>query len=157
MPATSHSLSSAYGYPFVMVDRIESHDSGRRTLVASKCVAHNEPLLQGHFPGYPIFPGALLIECLQQASSLLMRLDAGLDSTVRTILAESDIKHMEPVYPGEMVRLETRLVATDGLESTFRVRAVVDTREVTKGQLVLRVLEEASRDERLLLPISDPR
>ena len=31
----------------------------------------NEPFFQGHFPGYPLMPGVLVIEALAQIASIL--------------------------------------------------------------------------------------
>lgn len=128
---------SPYAYPFVMLDRIETYDANRRRLFGLKCVPRNEPLLQGHFPGFPIFPGALLIECLAQAAGALLKLDAGWPPATKVLLADSRIKHMRPVYPGDQVTLECQMVARTGTGASFRVRALVEGDEITKGQLAL--------------------
>jgi 3-hydroxyacyl-[acyl-carrier-protein] dehydratase len=129
---------SPYGFPFIMLDRVVSYDRAQRKLAGIKCVPRNEPMMHGHFPGFPIFPGVLLIECLLQASSFLMRLDRGMDARAKNLLARSRIKHMEPVYPGETVELETQILKSDSDGCTFKVRALVRGSEVTKGQISLR-------------------
>jgi 3-hydroxyacyl-[acyl-carrier-protein] dehydratase len=122
-----------------MLDRIETYDAKQRKLVGLKCVPSNEPLLQGHFPGFPIFPGVLLIECLVQAAGALMKLDAGWPGATKVLLADSRIKHMRPVYPGDQVTLECQMVSRTGTGGSFRVRALVESEEVTKGQLALQL------------------
>jgi 3-hydroxyacyl-[acyl-carrier-protein] dehydratase len=131
-------LESPHAYPFIMLDRVESYDRKQRKLVGLKCVPRSEPLLQGHFPGFPIFPGVLLIECLSQASAVLLKLDAGWPPLTRTLLADSRIKHMRPVYPGDQIRLECQITLSDANSARFCVRALVDGEEVTRGQLALR-------------------
>ena len=45
-------------YPFLLIDKIidfKEHDY----LIAQKNVSNNEPFFQGHFPGYPVFPGCI--------------------------------------------------------------------------------------------------
>ncbi len=49
-------------YPFLLVDRIMKLIPGDR-IVAMKNVTINEPFFQGHFPGKPVMPGVLIIDC----------------------------------------------------------------------------------------------
>ena len=44
-------------YPFLLVDRIEELEIGKR-VIGIKNVTVNEPFFQGHFPGRPIMPGS---------------------------------------------------------------------------------------------------
>ena len=49
-------------YPFLLVDRIVEIEGDKR-IVGLKNVTINEPFFQGHFPGAPVMPGVLIIEC----------------------------------------------------------------------------------------------
>ncbi len=57
-----------HGYPFQMFDKIKSYDHEKGRIIAIKNIAQNDPFIQGHFPGNPIFPGVLIIEALAQAA-----------------------------------------------------------------------------------------
>src|SRR5207237_6996412 len=57
-------------YPFLLVDRVLSCDPGV-SIRGLKNVTFNEPFFQGHFPGFPLMPGVLVIEALAQLSALL--------------------------------------------------------------------------------------
>ena len=46
-------------YPFLLVDRVLECEVGQR-IKAVKNVTLNEPFFQGHFPGYPVMPAALM-------------------------------------------------------------------------------------------------
>ncbi len=46
-----------HAYPFQMFDKVKSYDHEKGRIVAVKNVAQNDPFIQGHFPGNPIFPG----------------------------------------------------------------------------------------------------
>ena len=51
-------------YPMLMVDRIlEITDD---SIVGIKNVTVNEPHFTGHFPGFPVMPGVLIIEAMAQ-------------------------------------------------------------------------------------------
>ena len=52
-------------YPFILVDRILELDPGKH-IVGIKNVTINEPFFQGHFPGFPIMPGVLIVEAMAQ-------------------------------------------------------------------------------------------
>ncbi len=60
-------------YPFLLVDRVVEFEANKRVL-AYKNVSNNEPFFSGHFPGYPVMPGVLVIEALAQAGGLLTQL-----------------------------------------------------------------------------------
>src|SRR3546814_7969916 len=60
-------------YPFFLADRVLSFEPNAR-LRAIKNVTINEPFFQGHFPGYPVMPGVLVIEAMAQAAGLLTQL-----------------------------------------------------------------------------------
>ena len=58
-------------YPFLLIDRVVEIERKKR-IVAIKNVTINEPFFQGHFPGYPIMPGALVVEAIAQAGGVLL-------------------------------------------------------------------------------------
>ena len=58
-------------YPFLLIDRVVEFEPTKR-LVAIKNVTINEPFFQGHFPGYPIMPGVLVVEAMAQAGGIIM-------------------------------------------------------------------------------------
>ena len=62
-------------YPFLLVDRILEVVPGERIL-GLKNVTADEPFFAGHFPGFPVMPGVLIVESLAQTGAVLMLRDA---------------------------------------------------------------------------------
>jgi len=64
-------------YPFLLVDRILEIGEGR--ILTLKNVTFNEPFFQGHFPGYPVMPGVLIVEAMAQSGAMLALSQLGAD------------------------------------------------------------------------------
>ena len=56
--------------PYLLVEEI--HSITERQIITSKRVSANEPWIKGHFPGAPIFPGAMMQELVTQSAGILM-------------------------------------------------------------------------------------
>ena len=56
---------------FQMLDRIVDLNIGERTIRAVCTMPKNRvPIFEGHFPGYPLMPGVLLIESMAQTDRM---------------------------------------------------------------------------------------
>ena len=95
-------------YPFLLIDRVLEAVPHER-IVAIKNVSFSEPLLQGHFPGNPIFPGVLIVEALAQAAAVLGHLsyEKGL---IQCLLTEvTSARFRRPVVPGDTMKFDVRV------------------------------------------------
>jgi 3-hydroxyacyl-[acyl-carrier-protein] dehydratase len=57
---------------FKLIDRIADLNVGERSITVEAQVPHQNTIFEGHFPGFPIMPGVLLIESMAQASGWLL-------------------------------------------------------------------------------------
>ncbi len=100
-------------YPFLLVDKIVEFEPKKR-IVGIKNVTMNEPFFQGHFPGHPIFPGALLIEAMAQVGCILMfkSFDISPDEYVVYFMGIDRARFRKPVRPGDTVKfvLEPKVI-----------------------------------------------
>ncbi|MCA9669232.1 MAG: beta-hydroxyacyl-ACP dehydratase [Myxococcales bacterium] len=60
--------------PLLLVDRISALDLQAQTLRAHRRIDPDDPVFVGHFPGAPVYPGALLVEAMGQATVCLHQL-----------------------------------------------------------------------------------
>jgi 3-hydroxyacyl-[acyl-carrier-protein] dehydratase len=118
-------------YPRLLVDRIMEHEPGLRAR-ALKNVTVNEPFFQGHFPGYPVMPGVLVIEALVQLSALLAR-DHGLALDISGI---AGARFKRQVAPGDQLILESRMEPAAENAGTFVVQATVEGELAAEAHLL---------------------
>jgi 3-hydroxyacyl-[acyl-carrier-protein] dehydratase len=98
-------------YPFLLIDRVVEFERGKR-LVAIKNVTMNEPFFQGHFPGYPIMPGVLVIEAMAQAGAIIMMSEMPDRETKLAVFTGIDkAKFRRQVIPGDQLRIEVDVLA----------------------------------------------
>jgi len=96
-------------YPFLLIDRVESIEG--KKLVAIKNVTINEPFFNGHFPGFPIMPGVLIVEAMAQAGGFLALQSEGADLGERKVffMTIDSARFRKPVVPGDQVRFEIEI------------------------------------------------
>ena len=115
-------------YPFLLVDRvIEIRESeGLKTIIAQKCVSRNEPFFEGHFPGYAVMPGVLILEAMAQAGACyVLGLDEYKGKLVLFTGADS-VKWRRQVIPGDVLTFEVTVGDIRHNIGTGKGRALVD-------------------------------
>ena len=117
-------------YPSLLIDRIDAVERGTEAR-GLKCVTINEPCFQGHFPGYPVLPGVLVLEALVQLSIVLAHATDADAPLVVTAIDGARFKRQ--VVPGDLLRLESRL--SPGW--TFAVQAWVGDQLAAEAQVTL--------------------
>ena len=127
-------------YPFILIDRVVELEPGKR-IVGLKNVSANEPFFQGHFPGYPIMPGVLIVEALAQAGSVLLLSQPDEQGKLPLFAGIDRLRFRRPVGPGDQLRLEVEFTMRRGSIGKGNVRATVDGQVVVEGELTFAVTE----------------
>src|SRR5881394_327446 len=98
-------------YPFLLIDRVIEIVRKKR-IVAIKNVTANEPHFAGHFPGYPIMPGVLIVEAIAQAGGALLLTEIpDRDQKLMVFTGIERAKFRKPVTPGDQLRVEVDVLA----------------------------------------------
>jgi len=91
--------------PFLFVDEIVEADENK--IVARHVFTEKEFFFKGHFPGYPVVPGVVLVETMAQSGGAGLRKLGVIEDGGLFFLATVDkVKFRRQVKPGDEVRSE---------------------------------------------------
>lgn len=150
-------------YPFLLVDRVLEIEAGKR-IVGMKCVTANEPFFQGHFPGFPVMPGVLIVESMAQLGAILAfysvrqshppvsplnkgGIEGGsedLDKYIPLFTGIDEAKFRKPVVPGDTLRIELNVLKQRGSIWRLSGQAFVD------GKLAAEAIIQAILEKRTI-------
>jgi 3-hydroxyacyl-[acyl-carrier-protein] dehydratase len=144
--------------PFLLLDRVlEIHPTGDVSdmapagkvgtkVVGLKNVTYNEPYFQGHFPGYAILPGVLLIEIMAQTASfsvypyLFHQAGGNLEALARSfqciLVGVDSARFRRPVVPGDTLKIETVVTKCRGKLWAFQCLITVDGQRVAEADIL---------------------
>ena len=94
---------------FKLIDRIVDLNMVEKTITVEAQVPKTSTVFEGHFPGYPIMPGVLLIESMAQTSGWLL-LAAMKFERMAFLAAVKEAKMRGFVTPGELLTVEAGIV-----------------------------------------------
>ena len=98
-------------YPFLLIDRVVDLTRKQR-IVALKNVSANEPFFVGHFPGFPIMPGVLIVEAMAQAGGALLLTEIpDREHKLMVFTGIERARFRRPVVPGDQLRIEVQVLA----------------------------------------------
>ena len=88
-------------------------------------IPQDHPSLPGHFPGQPIVPGVVILDC---AMAVLLR-----DRPTALLAGLDDVKFVAPVLPGA----EVSVTCGDSTADRLTFACAVDGRTVLRGRVRL--------------------
>ncbi len=134
-------------FPFLLIDRVLEFEPQKR-IVAIKNVTMNEPFFQGHFPGYPIMPGVLVVEAMAQAGALIMLSEIeDREKRLAVFTGIEKAKFRRPVTPGDQIRFEVNVLSFRSRAGRIEGRATVDGKLACEATLTCAVVTR-EREER---------
>ncbi len=120
-------------YPFLLVDRIVEYEPGKQ-IVGVKGVTHNEPFFIGHFPDFPVMPGVLIMEAMNQTGGVL-----AIDSTndkgefLPILTRIETARFRKPVFPGNQLVMKSEVTRHRHPVWWFQGKGYVDGELMAEG------------------------
>lgn len=122
-------------YPFLMVDRILELEEGKRA-VGIKNVTANEEFFNGHFPGYPVMPGVLIVEALAQVGAVSLLKKEENKGRLAFFTGIDNCRFKRQVVPGDTLRLEVEITRLRGPMGKGKAIATVDGELVCEAEIM---------------------
>src|SRR5690606_38307564 len=94
---------------FQLIDRIAALNVRERAITVEANVPEKSTIFEGHFPGYPLMPGELLIEAMAQTSGWLLIATMNFER-MPFLAAVKEAKMRRFINPGEKLQIDARLL-----------------------------------------------
>ena len=126
-------------YPFLLVDRVIELEPGQRA-VGIKNVTMGDPFFQGHFPGYPVMPGVLIVEALAQVGAVALLTTDEFRGKLALFAGIDNVRFKRQVKPGDTLRLQVELGQIRRSIGTGTGEATVDGELACRGGFMFAVV-----------------
>lgn len=140
-----------YDDPFLWVDEIESIST--RTIVGYKSISKKDPHFKGHFVGFPIMPGVLVIEGIAQTATILLRKKIGSSHKNKHLLAYQvrSAFFYEPIFPGQKIKYKIELLGFYGNKiANFKGEAFVNDKRKCEVRFSIAIADKDEFKKRFL-------
>ena len=122
-------------HPFLLIDKITDIIINK-SVTGIKAVTFNEYFFPGHFPGYPVMPGVLILESMAQTAACLVSYEdqsLSQDNLVFFTGIEK-AKFRKPVIPGYELFLKINLISNKQSLYKFSGEAFIQNKLVASSE-----------------------
>lgn len=125
---------------FQLIDRIVDLKLAERQISTEATVPTTSTIFEGHFPGFPLMPGVLLIEAMAQTSGWLV-VAVNRFQRMAFLAAVKDAKFRMFVRPGQPLSITATLAHEGSGYAITRACISLEGKPICDATLTLRVLD----------------
>ena len=103
--------------PMLLVDSVEELVPGE-SITSSFYVDPSREIFAGHFPGEPVLPGVYTVECMAQASDILLLSCERYAGTIPLFIGIDGVKFKAKIVPGDTIEIRSKL-ANERIEKSI--------------------------------------
>ena len=133
-------------YPFLLVDKITQCVPGQMAR-GIKCVTANEPFFSGHFPGFKVMPGVLILEALAQVGAVAILSEEGSKGKIALFGGVKNARFKQQVRPGDVLEMECELTLRRGPVGFGTATAKVNGKTACKAELTFALTDGPAADD----------
>lgn len=128
--------------PFLFIDRIVELGDGK--IRTTKDISPDDPVFEGHYPGQPIMPGALICESIFQTGAVLLsKMTGGINEGVPVLTRINNARFRRIVRPGNTLDIEAELVEKVSNAYYMKGKASVAGKTAVTVEFTVTVAREA--------------
>ncbi|UCD80257.1 MAG: beta-hydroxyacyl-ACP dehydratase [Desulfobacterales bacterium] len=129
---------------FLFVDKILELEKGKRAVMV-KNVSNSEDYFTHHFPDFPVMPGALMVEALEQAAGILI--SYSLDFKALAVLLQvENAKFRGVIRPGDQLLLEVVLREMTETSATVAAKIRLENKSAATMKFLFSLMHAADAD-----------
>jgi len=130
---------------FQLIDRVVDLDLADRRISCEATVPSVSTVFEGHFPGFPLMPGVLLIEAMAQTSGWLIS-SMNRFERMPFLASVKEAKMRSFVLPGYILNIESKLVHEGSGYAVLDAKIKNNGKPVCDATITLRVMEFPNKD-----------
>jgi 3-hydroxyacyl-[acyl-carrier-protein] dehydratase len=139
LPGAPDALSMRLEY-FQLIDRIVELELAKQTIRTQARVPTASTIFEGHFPGFPLMPGVLLIEAMAQTSGWLL-IAITKFTRMPFFAAVREAKLRSFVTPGQELDLSAKLVHEGSGFAVTKAEIRCDGKLACNAEITFRLVE----------------
>ena len=133
---------------FQLIDRIVDLNLADRKISAEATIPTTSTIFEGHFPGFPLMPGVLLLETMAQTSGWLVLAVIRFER-MAFLAAIKDVKFRMFARPGQILSVKATLAHEGSGYAVTAASIALDDKTICEAELTLRLMDFPNDQMRL--------